>query len=277
MYIHRINPILIDTKFFSIYWYSILFFCGFVIAALLSRYRFQQLPQLKTSDEKEILLLTVIVSVLWGGKLGDILFYTLPGMYYDNEFRYYVRNASFKEWSAGMSFYGGLSGVLIGLYIYSYLKKFSFLRLTDFIAPLVPPGLGLGRIANFVNGELWGYPATVPWAIIFPKVDLIPRHPSQLYEFFLEGIVLFTILWPFSKRRRQTGVVSGLFAVLYATMRFFVEYFRAPNGYGKYPVLIFTPVGNMKTGQLFSIFLFLGGIWLLARTYIRSYFFLRSK
>ncbi|HKJ21755.1 MAG TPA: prolipoprotein diacylglyceryl transferase, partial [Gammaproteobacteria bacterium] len=155
----------------------------------------------------------------------------------------------FKVWQGGMSFHGGLLGVLIAMGLYSRHVQRTFFQITDFLAPLVPLGLGAGRIGNFINGELWGRPAHVPWAMVFPdpRAGGIPRHPSQLYEFLLEGVLLFTILWLYSKKPRPTMAVSGLFLICYGAFRFTAEFFRMPD-----PQLGFIAFGWLTMGQLLS-------------------------
>jgi phosphatidylglycerol:prolipoprotein diacylglycerol transferase len=160
--------------------------------------------------------------VVLGGRLGEVVFYNLS---------YYLANPLeiFMVWEGGMSFHGGFLGVLVAMALFARKQKTHWLQLMDFIAPLVPPGLAFGRLGNFVNGELWGRPTDVPWGMVFPHVDSLPRHPSQLYECALEGIVLFVLLWWFSSKPRPVGEVSGLFLIGYGSFRFLGEFTRNPD------------------------------------------------
>ena len=168
----------------------------------------------------------------------------------------------FKVWDGGMSFHGGLLGVLVAVLFVSWRQKKAYFKITDFIAPVVPIGLGAGRIGNFINGELWGRVTDVPWAIIYPQAGPLPRHPSEIYEFLLEGVVLFIILWTFSRKPRPLMAVSGLFLLCYGCFRFFDEFFRQPD-----PQLGFIVFGWMTMGQLLSIPMIILGIILLISAY----------
>ncbi len=164
------------------------------------------------------------LGTILGGRLGYILFYDLPA--------YLAEPLNiFKIWQGGMSFHGGLIGVTVALALFARRTGKRFFQVTDFVAPMVPIGLGAGRLGNFINGELWGRVTDVPWAMIFPdpRAGLLPRHPSQLYEALLEGLLLFIILWIYSSRPRPTMAVSGLFLVGYGTFRFLVEFTRTPD------------------------------------------------
>ena len=165
----------------------------------------------------------------------------------------------FRVWNGGMSFHGGLVGVLSAALWWSLRHKKRFLDVTDFVAPLVPPGLFFGRLGNFINGELWGKVTTVDWGMVFPGAGELPRHPTQLYEAGLEGLLLFTILWVYSRKPRPLGAVSGLFAVLYALCRIGVEFFRLPD-----PQLGYLFFGWVTMGQVLCLPLLLAGVLLLA-------------
>ena len=162
-------------------------------------------------------------------------------------------------WKGGMSFHGGFLGVVIAMVLLAKKYKISLLSILDFIAPLVPLGLAFGRIGNFINAELWGRPTQFFWGMIFPNVDDIPRHPSQLYESFFEGLVLFVVLWVYSKQKRGKGQIAALFLILYGTFRFLIEYTREPDSF--LGLLIF----NLSMGQWLSIPMFLAGIYLFKK------------
>jgi phosphatidylglycerol:prolipoprotein diacylglycerol transferase len=205
-------------------------------------------PEKKWSNEDiGDLVFYVALGVVVGGRLGYVLFYQ-PEQFLHNPLDV------FKIWQGGMSFHGGLIGVLIAIYLFG--KKFhrSFLEVLDFVAPVVPLGIACGRMGNFINGELWGCPTDMPWGMVFPKIDQLPRHPSQLYEFLLEGVLLFILLWWYSSKPRRPGNVAAVFAMLYATFRFFVEFFREPDAF-----LGYIAFGWLTMGQLLSIPLFLAG------------------
>ena len=177
-----------------------------------------------TVQQLDDLLFYGVLGVILGGRLGQVLFYE-PGYYLAHPFEILA------VWKGGMSFHGGLLGVLIAMGLYARMTRRTWLDITDFIAPLVPLGLASGRIGNFINGELWGRVAdpALPWAMVFPQVDHLPRHPSQLYQAGLEGVLLFIILWFFSRGARARGAVSGMFLIGYGCLRFIAEFFRTPD------------------------------------------------
>jgi phosphatidylglycerol:prolipoprotein diacylglycerol transferase len=173
--------------------------------------------------EFDDLLFYIVLGVIIGGRLGYSIIYDLGNVIRSPLSVFYV-------WEGGMSFHGGLIGVCIAILVYASVKQKNWLVLGDFVAPLAPLGLAAGRVGNFINGELWGRPTDVPWAIVFPQSgSFVGRHPSQLYEFFFEGLVLFMILWVFSKRQRPVGVISGLFLACYGFFRFSIEFMREPD------------------------------------------------
>lgn len=247
------NPIAISLGPIKIYWYGIMYLVGFSAAWGLAQYRAkQQLTSLTKNQVTDLIFYCALGAVL-GGRLGYILFYDLAGFFANPLFL-------FEIWKGGMSFHGGFLGVLMALYFYGRGIHIPYLKLTDFIAPLVPLGLAAGRIGNFINGELWGRPTNLPWGMVFPHAGPFPRHPSQLYEFLLEGILLFSILWLYSSKARPTGKISGLFLLVYAGCRIFVEFFRQPD-----PQLGFIAFGWLTMGQLLSLPMFLLGAWLFVR------------
>ena len=182
------------------------------------------------------------LGVILGGRIGFMLFYDLPVLYHHPA-------SLFKIYQGGMSFHGGLIGVMLALWIYSKRHKIAYLTLTDLLAPIVPIGLALGRLGNFINGELFGRISHVPWAMVFPNGGPYPRHPSMLYECFLEGVVLFVFLWLYTLKPRARGMASGIFLIGYSIFRFLVEFVRQPD-----PQLGFVAFGWVTRGQN-SVFL----------------------
>ena len=221
----HIDPVAISLGPLSVRWYGLMYLAGFVAFVALGRWRISRRPDLKwTAKDIDDLLFYGVIGVVIGGRLGQVLFYE-PGYYLSHPLEI------FAVWKGGMAFHGGFLGVLVAMMLYARKRGLTWLAVMDFIAPLVPPGLGLGRLGNFINGELWGRAAdpSLPWAMVFPHVDSIARHPSQLYQAFLEGIVFFGVLWWFSAKPRATGAVSGVFLVGYGVVRFVAEYFREPD------------------------------------------------
>ena len=215
---HTLGPI-------AIHWYGITYLVAFGLFLWLASIRVRQ-PQFAergwTRREVEDLLFFGVLGVVVGGRLGYVLFYVFPSNFLD----------IFAVWKGGMSFHGGLLGVIAAVWFFAWKRGRPFLEITDLIAPCVPPGLASGRIGNFINGELWGRPAdeSLPWAMRFPQSGSdIARHPSQLYQFALEGMLLFVILWWFARKPRPTGLVSGVFLIGYGCFRFIAEYFREPD------------------------------------------------
>lgn len=250
-----INPVAFSLGPLKVHWYGLMYAVGFIGAWLLASYRAQKPQSNWTIDQVSDLLFYTALGVILGGRIGYMLFY---------DFSSFLAQPwiIFKVWQGGMSFHGGLLGVLLAFYVYTKKTGKHFFDVTDFSAPLVPIGLGAGRIGNFINGELWGRITNVPWAMIFPQAGHSPRHPSQLYEFFFEGIVLFTFLWIYSSKPRPCMAVSGWFALLYGTFRFFLEFFRQPD-----TQLGFLAWNWLTMGQLLSLPLIVFGIGLLYKAY----------
>jgi phosphatidylglycerol:prolipoprotein diacylglycerol transferase len=169
-----------------------------------------------------------------------------------------------------MSFHGGFLGVILAMAVFAHRRGRHWFAVTDFLAPLVPIGLGAGRLGNFINGELWGRPTDLPWAMIFPQVDARPRHPSQLYEFGLEGVLLFVILWLYASRPRPLGAVSGMFLLCYGVFRFVVEFTREPDSFLGLLAL------GLSMGQWLSLPMIVGGLVMLAWAYAREWKATRS-
>jgi len=252
-----INPIAISIGPLPIHWYGLMYLVGFLAAWGLLSWRREQSTLKLTSSQLSDLLFYAALGVIIGGRLGYVIFY---------DWAYFVANPLFifQTWKGGMSFHGGLIGVILALWIYTKLNQRSLIELTDFVAPVVPLGLGAGRIGNFINSELWGRVTDLPWGVIFPNGGDLPRHPSQLYEFLLEGVVLFLILWIFSSRPQPKGAISGLFLVLYGLFRLTIEIFREPDLQIGFILRWFT------AGQLLSLPMILFGIILLVLAYRRK-------
>ena len=229
MLIHpQFDPVAISLGPLSIRWYGLMYLLAFLQFWWLGKRRIETHPQLAqagwTVEQLDDLLFYGVLGVVLGGRLGQVLFYE-PAYYFSHPLEIIA------VWKGGMAFHGGLLGVLVAMALYARKTQRTWLAITDFIAPLVPLGMAVGRFGNFINGELWGRVAdpALPWAMIFPYVDLQPRHPSQLYQVGLEGFLLFVIMWLYSRSSRPRGAVSGLFLVGYGAFRFIAEYFRAPD------------------------------------------------
>lgn len=248
----NIDPEMFNIFGFSIKWYGFCHVIAFVLFYCLARFT---KPKKITEEHLADLLCYACLGVLFGGKIGYILFY-LPEQILIDPF------SLVKFWLPGRSFHGGLIGTILGVYLYCRKYKFDFWNIADFIAPIVPLGIACGRIGNFINGELWGRVTNVPWGMVFPEAGLLPRHPSQLYEFLLEGCLLFVILnfigkiKIFSKFYQIPRNKSAMFLILYAVFRIFVENYREPD-FGQ--AIIF----NMTKGQWLSIPMLLIGIILI--------------
>lgn len=238
----------------AIRWYGLAYLFGFLGAWSLGVRRLSTYPIMEKAQFSDCMC-TLMLGVLVGGRLGYVLFY-------DTAIIWHAPWEILFLWQGGMSFHGGVLGVIWQIYRFSRLRQLSFFVLTDFITPLIPIGLFFGRGANFINGELWGRVTDVPWAMIFPHVDFLPRHPSQLYEMAAEGVVLFLLLQVVAWRPRAQGLVSGVFLLSYGIIRFFLEFVREPD-----PQLGLL-VGSLTMGQLLSIPMLLLGLYLCMRAQI---------
>lgn len=250
----QFDPVAVQIGPLKIHWYGLMYLVGLGIGWWLARRRARRLPGWRP-QEIDDLVGYLAVGVIAGGRIGYMLFYH-PDFLLEDPL------SLFRIWEGGMSFHGGLLGVAVALYLFARNFGKTFFEVADFVAPLAPIGLFFGRIGNFINGELWGRPTEVPWAMVFPHVDPLPRHPSQLYEAFFEGIVLFLLLQWFIRKPRPKMAPSGLFLLGYGTFRFFLEFFREPDAH-----LGFIAFGWMTMGQLLSLPMVLAGSLLLFLAY----------
>ena len=262
MLIHpQFDPIAVAIGPLAVRWYGLMYVLAFTAFILLGRRRIKTRPETRWSKaELDDLLFWGVLGVVLGGRLGQVLFYE-PGYYFSHP------EDILAVWKGGMSFHGGLIGVLLALARHARKTGRRFLEVGDFVAPLVPLGLMFGRIGNFINGELWGRPAdpSLPWAMIFPQAgDDIPRHPSQIYQAGLEGLALFLILWLYTARPRPVGAASGLFLVGYGAFRFIAEYFRNPDD-GILGYMTF----DTSMGQWLSLPMILIGLWMFVNARAR--------
>ncbi|MAP13149.1 MAG: prolipoprotein diacylglyceryl transferase [Gammaproteobacteria bacterium] len=257
MYVN-FDPIAISIGPVDVHWYGLMYLAGFLSGWGLGWWRAPAMGW--TREEVSDLLFYAAVGVVVGGRLGYVIFYE-PGTYLTDPLRIVMLQ------QGGMSFHGGLLGVLAAMAWYGKKTGRTFFMVTDFIAPLIPPGLFFGRIGNFINGELWGAPSNLPWAMVFKTADQQPRHPSMLYEALLEGLVLFLLLWWFARKPRPIMAVSGLFLLGYGVFRFAVEFVRVPDeGLG---YLLFDWV---TMGQILSTPMIVLGLLFIALAYQRQQF-----
>lgn len=244
------NPVAFSLGPLDVHWYGLMYLLGFCMAWFLATWRVKHYQLAWSSEQIGDLIFFAALGVVIGGRLGYLIFYKTSTLFHHPLF-------IFKLWEGGMSFHGGLIGVLLSLYVFSRKIHKPFLEILDFTAPLVPLGLAAGRLGNFINGELWGRTTDLPWGMIFPTVDFHPRHPSQLYELGLEGLLLFVIIWSYARVKRPVGRVSALFLMSYAILRIIAECFREPDAHRGY--LAF---GWLTEGQLLSLPLLLFGFYL---------------
>lgn len=249
------NPIAFEIGPVQVRWYGLMYLLGFLVGWLGARYRATRPQSPVTPVQVDDLIFYTAFGVIVGGRVGYMLFYNLDGL---------VANplSLFAIWEGGMSFHGGLLGVITAMWLFARKVGQPFFVIADFVAPWITPGLGFGRIGNFINGELWGVPTSpdAPWAVI---VDGVARHPSQLYEAFLEGLVMFVVLFAFSARPRPIMAVSGLFLLLYGVFRFAVEFVRMPDDG------VYIAFDWLTRGQLLSAPMIVLGIVFIAIAYRR--------
>ncbi len=251
MFVHpEFDPIAVHIGSYGIHWYGLMYLTGFIAFLGLGKWQINHrtwhgwtIPMLDDA------LFFGALGVIFGGRIGYVLFYQL---------NYFVHHPAviLAVWQGGMSFHGGFLGVLVAMWIFARKYNLNWLSIMDFVAPLVPIGLGAGRMGNFINGELWGRVTNAEYGMVFPKVDNLLRHPSQLYEFGLEGIVLFLVLWIYASKPRATGAISALFLIGYGGFRFLAEYTREPDSY-----LGLLSMG-FSMGQWLSLPMILLGFWM---------------
>lgn len=276
--LHQIDPIAVSLGPLRVHWYGVMYLLGFLVAWWLGgrRIRAGRLPGVDGNAFSDLLFYAMLGVVL-GGRLGYVLFYGLGELLRDPLMIVRV-------WDGGMSFHGGLVGVLVAAWLWSRRHRLHFFDTMDFLAPLVPPGLGFGRLGNYIGGELWGKYTEAGWGVVFRTglpdpyraldpatlkaqfdagaLDAFARHPSQLYQAFLEGLVMFAVLWWFSARPRPRYAVAGMFALLYGCFRFLVEFVRVPDAQ-----LGYLAFGWLTMGQLLSLPLVALGLFLLWRSH----------
>ncbi|CAN1504842.1 MAG: prolipoprotein diacylglyceryl transferase [Sulfuritalea sp.] len=260
MFVHpQFDPIAIHLGAFGIHWYGLMYLIGFLAFIGLGKWQINNrawhgwtIPMLDDA------LFFGALGVILGGRLGYVLFY---------QFGYFMQhpNEILAVWQGGMSFHGGFLGVLVAMGLFSRKYQLKWLSIMDFVAPLVPIGLGAGRMGNFINGELWGRVTNSQYGMVFPRIDQLLRHPSQLYEFTLEGICLFLILWIYSSKPRETGAISALFLIGYGSFRFIAEYTREPDSY-----LGLLSMG-FSMGQWLSLPMMLVGIWMWVQAHQKRF------
>ncbi len=254
------DPVAFSLGPLQVRWYGLMYLFGFLAGWALGRYRAGRPNSTWQAQQVDDLLFYIALGVILGGRVGYVLFYSFDALLSDPLLLIRI-------WEGGMSFHGGLLGVLAAMALYARKLGRGFFEVTDFIAPLIPPGLFFGRIGNFINGELWGRVSDVPWAMVFhtPGAGELPRHPSQLYQAALEGLALFLILWLYSARPRPTMAVSGLFLIGYGAFRILTEFVREPDAH-----LGYLAFGWLTMGQLLSLPMLLFGAWLMATAHRRA-------
>lgn len=246
----HLDPVFFRLGPLEFRWYGLMYIIGFICAyfVILSGVKRKKIGL--SRDDVADFVFTVAMGVILGGRTGYVLFYDLP-IYLAHPLKV------FAVWEGGMSFHGGLAGGVLGGLYFIRKKKVEFSRMADIVAPAIPIGLGLGRIGNFINGELYGRVTDLPWGVVFPNGGPFPRHPSQLYEAILEGPVMYLMLWIAGRGDRPAGVVFWAFIALYGLFRFFVEFFRQPDSQLGFIL------GPFSMGQMLSFPMFLLGLWMI--------------
>lgn len=278
IFLHQIDPIALQLGPLQVHWYGVMYLLGFALAWFLGRSRIRagRLPGVDENGFGDLMFYGMLGVVL-GGRLGYILFYDL-GTYLQHPLQV------FKIWEGGMSFHGGMLGVLVATWLWSRRRGLHFFDVADFVAPLVPPGLGFGRLGNYINGELWGKFTHADWGVVFPTApelagwsreqlqtqfasgafDRYARHPSPLYQALLEGLAMFVVLWWYSRKPRPRYAVAGLFALLYGVFRFAVEFVRMPDAQLGYLAFGWLTMGQVLSLPLVAVGLF--WLWLSRRS-----------
>lgn len=243
----HINPVIVKIGPLAVRWYGVMYVIGFAVSYILVKYQLRNKKISKSKIDIDDLFLYLILGLVVGARIGYVLIYNLSD---------YLQNPLdiVAVWQGGMSFHGGLIGVVIAGLIFTKRNKIDFLKLSDIVIVTVPIGLGLGRLGNFINGELYGRVTNVPWGMVFPSGGPWPRHPSQLYEFILEGIVLFSILWKLKNKDLKPGVLTSMFLIIYGLFRILVENFREPD------VQLGFIFGHVTMGQILSIIMMVFGL-----------------
>jgi len=255
-----ISPIIFSLGPIAIRWYSMAYLVGIISAWILIKRNVKRNNIPLTKENIEDLVFDVTLGIILGGRLGYVVFYG-TSMFWENPLQILA------IWNGGMSFHGGIIGVILALWYFSHQVNMPFLKVTDLVVLYVPIGIFLGRLANFINDELWGRVTDVAWAVRFPNGGYLPRHPSQLYEALTEGMLMFVILnvlWNFKWVRERTGFVSGMFACLYALLRISMEQFREPDIQLGYFFNVLT------MGQMLSMPFLLVGVWVMYRAIKRN-------
>ena len=259
MIVHNFDPVMIDLGLFQIRWYSIAYILGIILAWMyatkiiklttVNKYNFEQIKKSEFDD----LIIYLVIGIILGGRLGYVLFYNLE---------YYSQNLFeiFKLWQGGMSFHGGLIGVIVSIIFFSKKTETNFFKSADIVSCVTPIGIFLGRIANFINGELYGKFTTLPWGVIFPNAGNLPRHPSQIYEAILEGIILFLIINYLALKKEllyKAGYVSAIFLISYSILRIFSEIFREPD------IQLGLLFDYFSMGSLLSLLTIIAGLFII--------------
>jgi phosphatidylglycerol---prolipoprotein diacylglyceryl transferase len=253
----QIDPVIFSIGPVAVRWYGLMYVIAFLLANWLANRQADKPGSGWTRDQVSDLLFFGFLGVIVGGRVGYVLFYSFSNFIADPLYL-------FRTWEGGMSFHGGVLGVMAAMAWFAWRNKKRYLELGDFVVPLLPLGLAFGRLGNFINGELWGRTTDVPWAVLFPNAGMLPRHPSQLYELLAEGIILFILLQWYKRKNPPAGNVAGLFLLGYGTARFIVEFFREPDAH-----LGLLSLG-MSMGQWLCIPMIIAGSGLIIWGYSRQ-------
>jgi phosphatidylglycerol---prolipoprotein diacylglyceryl transferase len=253
----QIDPVIFSIGPVAVRWYGLMYVIAFLLANWLANRQADKPGSGWTRDQVSDLLFFGFLGVIVGGRVGYVLFYSFSNFITDPLYL-------FRTWEGGMSFHGGVLGVMAAMAWFAWRNKKRYLELGDFVVPLLPLGLAFGRLGNFINGELWGRTTDVPWAVLFPNAGMLPRHPSQLYELLGEGIILFILLQLYKRRNPPAGNVAGLFLLGYGTARFIIEFFREPDAH-----LGLLSLG-MSMGQWLCIPMIVAGLGLIVWGYARE-------